>query len=153
MEISRNHLASVFGVSTRTVNDLETRGIIVKFGFDTYDQSKCTTAYCNHLREIAAGRGGEAAGQSLVSERARLAKQQADAHEIKNAKLRGDLLAADDVAREWTAIMQKLRAGLLAIPARAQQRLMHLTVHDVSELDLEIRAALGELADDGNSPG
>jgi phage terminase Nu1 subunit (DNA packaging protein) len=42
--------------------------------------------------------------------------------------------------------LRTLRAGVLAAPVRCQQRLPHLTAHDVSELDLELRAVLTELS-------
>ena len=150
MEVSRERLVRIFGITPRAVNDLEARAIIPKIYHGTYDLDLCVMGYVSHLREIAAGRGGEEAGKSLATERARLAKEQADAHELKNAKLRGDLLSAEDVGREWTAILQRVRAAILAVPARAQQRLAHLTAHDVSELDHEIRAALAEVGHDGN---
>ena len=38
-----------------------------------------------------------------------------------------------------------LSRGLLAVPSRVQQRLPHLTAHDVSELDREIRDVLAEV--------
>jgi phage terminase Nu1 subunit (DNA packaging protein) len=34
---------------------------------------------------------------------------------------------------------------MLAVPSRVSQRLPHLLAHDLSEIDLEIRAALAEL--------
>jgi phage terminase Nu1 subunit (DNA packaging protein) len=40
-----------------------------------------------------------------------------------------------------------LRAGMLAIPSRAAQRLPHLTAHDVAEIDSEVRGVRAELAE------
>jgi phage terminase Nu1 subunit (DNA packaging protein) len=34
---------------------------------------------------------------------------------------------------------------MLAVPSRVQQRLPHLTAHDVAEIDAEVRAALIEI--------
>ena len=43
-------------------------------------------------------------------------------------------------------MLRTVRAGMLAVPSRAQQQLPHLTPHDVAQIDSEIRAALIELA-------
>jgi hypothetical protein len=40
---------------------------------------------------------------------------------------------------------------MLAVPSRAAQRLPHLTAHDVAEIDVEVRAALTEIASAGYS--
>ena len=95
------------------------------------------------MRELATGRGGEAAITSATAERARLAKAQADSQELKNAALRGAVLDAGAVEREWAAILRTVRAGMLAVPpSRAAQRLPHLTTHDVAAIDHEVRAVL-----------
>jgi phage terminase Nu1 subunit (DNA packaging protein) len=39
-----------------------------------------------------------------------------------------------------------LSRGLLAVPSRVQQRLPHLTAHDVAEIDREVRAMLTQLS-------
>ncbi len=148
MDVSRERLVRIFGISPRAINDLGSRGILVKSGHDCYDLDLSVIAYTSHLREIASGRGGEAAGQNLTAERAKLAAIQAEEKSLKVAKAKGELVPADAVAREWIAILQRVRAALLAVPARAQQRL-NLTTKDVSELDLEIRAVLTEIGTDG----
>ena len=97
---------------------------------------------------MASGRGGEEQVYELTAERARLAKEQADAHEMKNAISRGQLVEADHVRREWSDILRKVRAAILASPSRLRQRLPHLTAHDVEAMDGELRRALSEAASD-----
>src|SRR3954464_630052 len=46
----------------------------------------------------------------LDRERTRLAKEQADGHELKNAQLRGDLLPADEVVAGWAAAIGRARS-------------------------------------------
>ena len=70
--------------------------------------------------------------------------------ELKNARQRGSLLEAEAVEREWGDILRTVRAGMLALPSRVAQRLPHLTAHDVSEIDAEVRAVLAEI---GTSQG
>ena len=81
----------------------------------------------------------------VTNERARLARAQAELAEQKLAHQRGSLLECGAVEREWTDVLRTVRAGMLAVPSRVAQRLPHLTPHDVSEIDAEIRAALAEI--------
>ena len=81
-----------------------------------------------------------------TEQRARLAAAQAELAELKAAKLRGTLLDAGEVEAEWSSILRVLRAAMLAVPSRVGQRLPHMTSHDLSEIDAEIRIALSDLA-------
>jgi len=49
---------------------------------------------------------------------------------------------------EWSGVLWTVRAGMLAVPSRFQQRLPHLSAHDVAEIDREIREALTEMGGD-----
>jgi len=66
------------------------------------------------------------------------ARAMAEKVETANARQRGALLEAGAVEAEWTGVLRGVRARLLAVPFR----LPHLTPHDVSEMDAEIRAEL-----------
>lgn len=139
-------LADLFGVTTRTITDLAKRGIIVRAGRG-YALTASVHGYCDHLRKLATGRGGDQAIASATAERARLAREQADHIALKNAVARRKLVADADVETEWSGILRTVRAGMLAVPSRCQQRLPGLTAHDVSEIDREVRAALTELGE------
>jgi phage terminase Nu1 subunit (DNA packaging protein) len=80
-----------------------------------------------------------------TKERGRLAAAQADIAEQKVAKMRGSMLDAQVVASEWSAVLQTVRAGMLAVPSRCAARLPHLSKHDVAEIDAEVRAAAVEI--------
>lgn len=105
-------------------------------------------AYVEHLREIAAGRTHINVGSGLAQERERETRERADALAMKNAAARRELLPAKEVETMWSDILRLVRARFLALPSRLQQRLGHLTKHDLTILDREIRDALSELADD-----
>jgi phage terminase Nu1 subunit (DNA packaging protein) len=51
-----------------------------------------------------------------------------------------------EVEADWSATLRNVRAGMLAVPSRAAQRLPHLLAHDVSEIDAEIRMVLAAMA-------
>lgn len=80
-----------------------------------------------------------------TKQRARLAAAQADVASIKAAKMRGELVPAEDVEREWSGVLRTIRAGVLAISSRVAQRCPQLDAHAISEIDLEARAVLAEL--------
>lgn len=85
---------------------------------------------------------------AAAAERARLARAQADAVEIRNARARGALLEAAAVEAEWCGGLRTVRAEMLAVPSRVAQRLPHLTPHDAGEIDAEVRAVLTEVGED-----
>ena len=139
---SADALGSLLGISGRSVRDLASRGIIGKAGAGRYPVRESVRSYCKHLREQAAARSGSS---TLTDERIRVAREQADKLAMQNALARGEMIAAREVESAWTATLREVRAALLAMPGRIQQRLVHLTAHDVSEIDREIRDALTEI--------
>jgi terminase small subunit / prophage DNA-packing protein len=49
---------------------------------------------------------------------------------------------------EWPGVLRTVRAGMLAVLSRAAQRLPHLTAHDVTMIDREVRDVLTEIGND-----
>ncbi|WP_191569056.1 terminase small subunit [Paracoccus yeei] len=147
-EVSARQLGEILGLNERTVRDLVDRGVVTRTGRGRYDLFGSILAYVEHLRAVAAGRGGEAASYDLTRERARLAKEQADERELRNATLRGELVEVEAVKREWTDILRSIRSRVLSVPSRVRQSLPHLTGHDVERIDGELRRALEEAARD-----
>jgi terminase small subunit / prophage DNA-packing protein len=137
-------LADMLGISTRSIRQHAKDGILVRAGKE-YALAPSVRAYCDHLRKLATGRGGEAAMSTATAQRARLAKAQADFVETKNKRASGELVPAAEVETAWSGVLRTVRAGLLAVPSRVQQRLPHLTAHDVSEIDREVRDVLTDL--------
>lgn len=151
IEISGRDLAAAFGVSERSVREFADRGLVAKVGRGKYRLIESVQMYTAHLREVASGRGGEEGVLDLTAERARLAKEQADAVSLKNAASRRELVPAVDIERGWTTVCRRVRNAMLAVPSRVRQSLPHLTAYDGSVIDREIRDALSELGnDDGN---
>lgn len=110
-------VAKHIGVTPKYVNDLINESVIEKRPRGQYDIDECRNAYIKRLRENAAGRA--ASGElDLVAERARLAKEQADAKEMDNAIGRGDLVYIEDVAKQFENMLTKVRTKLLALPTK-----------------------------------
>jgi phage terminase Nu1 subunit (DNA packaging protein) len=137
-------LAALLGVSVQTIRDLARRGIIVRTG-RTFALEEAIPSYCAHLRKLATGRGGEQTINSAATDRGRLAKAQADSVEIKNARLRGELVDAHEVDIRWASMVRAARSGVMAMPSRISQRLPHLSAHDIVVMEAELRAALTEM--------
>lgn len=147
--IHESELADLLGITANRVRTLARDGVLKRSGRASYNRREAVRAYCGNLREKASrlGRPATAESDALKSESIRVKRAQADAQELKNAALRGELLDATAVERQWASILRDLRAGLLAVPSRVGAKLPHLTAHDLSEIDREIRHSLERLSD------
>lgn len=117
------------GISQPAVSDLVRRRVLL----DGASGDEWLLAYCDHLREVAAGRGGDNALE-LAAERARLAKEQADKIAMANAVTRGELAPAHLL--EEVLAKAGARAGriLETIPGMLRRRLPQLTADDIAEV-------------------
>lgn len=88
--VTADELGGLLGIAARTVRELATRGVLVKAARGRYDAPASIASYCRHLREIAAGRVGDAQ-PGLTSERARQAREQARWRGDENAIPGGNL--------------------------------------------------------------
>jgi terminase small subunit / prophage DNA-packing protein len=84
----------VLDLSERNVRQLAREGKMPKAKHGEYDLIACVQGYIRHLRAVAAGHKSEDSKLDLTEERARLAKEQADAQELENAVSREELVPA-----------------------------------------------------------
>ena len=133
-------LAHRIGASTRTVGNLAAKGIAVRGpngrGFHLWASIR---NYFQDLRTASAGRA------SVSDIRKRVLTAQAQKLEHENAVARDEFWPADETLNLMHAQHQRLRSLMLAVPARASQRLPHLSNHDVHEIEQEVIAALFEV--------
>lgn len=120
---------SLVGITQPAVSDLQSRGVLAPGA----TAGVWLLAYTEHLREMAAGRGGEG-GLELARERARLAKEQADKVAMQNAVTRGELAPAHVL--EEVLARAGARAGrvLETIPGEIKRRAPQLTSDDISAI-------------------
>ena len=122
-------MAALLGIVASQVRLKARDGILIRSGRGRYDVRASLSNYLAQLRD-AASRGGrqgqEEANRELKAESIRVKRAQADAQELKNAALRGELLDATAVERQWAAILRDVRAELLAVPSRVGAKLPHL---------------------------
>ncbi|MCH8167164.1 MAG: hypothetical protein IIC03_04455 [Proteobacteria bacterium] len=116
--VKLTEVASHLGLSVTRVSQLISADILPKAPRGRHDLAACRLAYLEHLREIAAGRGSRDGGLDLVAERARLARAQAEKVERENKIADGLYLEVAVVHRLVTGSFARVRAKLLASPAR-----------------------------------
>ncbi|CAA2104962.1 hypothetical protein MBUL_02957 [Methylobacterium bullatum] len=138
-------LADLLGVHIRQIPKFADAGTVVRVAHGEYDRDASIRLHVEHLRKVA---GGRSQSSTLAAERERLTKAQADAAELKLAASRAELIPAKDVETEWATVLQGIRASMLALPSRIQQRLGTLSAADVSIIDREIRDVLDEVGND-----
>ena len=141
-----SEVAAHLGVSSKYVNDLIAKGYIEKKDRGKYDIDECRASYIHNLREAAAGRAANG-DLDLAEERARLAKEQADAKEMQNMVERGELLYMDDVIKDFEEQLMNCKTKLLAAPTKvAAEIFASRDVQEVQEIMEEaIKDALSEL--------
>ncbi len=114
------------GISQPAVSGLVSRGVLS----EGETAATWLLSYCEHLREIAAGRGGDQVGE-LAAERARLARAQAEKFEMANAVTRAELapkrLLSDVLARTLARVARLLDT----IPGELRRRNPALSADDI----------------------
>ena len=114
------------------------------------DLDATRVAYIRHLRAVAS-RHKSVGGLDLTQERARLAAAQREKTEIEVARLRGELIPADEVKQAAFALARRVRDRLMLVPHRLAVTLAANPNPAAMEQKMEesLREALEELADRG----
>jgi phage terminase Nu1 subunit (DNA packaging protein) len=135
-------------LSERRFYELLDQSVVTRMPASQYDLDIVREQYVEHLRGVAAGRTSGEDGLDLTAERARLAKEQADAQEMKNARERADLLPRDDVHLSVTESFTRVRAKLLSLPSKLAPMVFSLaTLAEVRDVITKaINEALAELS-------
>lgn len=134
-----NHL----GIDQAVLSRLIKESVLDKQDRGKYDVDAVRLQYLKHIRNLA---GNNNNNLELGAERARLAKEQADAKEMENAVERGDLVYIEKVARQFEQQLTKARNKLLAAPTKvAAEAHAAATVKEVREI---IEAAIIEALDE-----
>ncbi len=145
---SQGEVAKYLGISEKFFGDLLRQGVFTKQPRNFWDFDQCRLEYIKHLRDAAAGRlhNGDL---DLNEERARLAKEQADAKEMENAIARGELVYIEDVAKQFEKGLERARTKLLALPSKVAPEVHACaTAKEVQAIiESNIVEALSELAE------
>lgn len=87
-----------------------------------------------------------APAQAVSRQRELLLKAQTESWELRNAKMRGELIPLDDHRRELADVVAVVRAEMLALPGRIARDL-GLSKADALRVDQVVRAAMNALAE------
>lgn len=124
--LTQAQFGDLVGISQQAVSDLCRRQVLR----DGEPARTWLLAYCEHLRDIAAGRGGEGALE-LATERARLAREQADKIAMQNAVTRGALAPAYLLEEVLARAGARASRILDTIPGEIRRRVPQLTSDDI----------------------
>lgn len=105
------------GISQPAVSDLLARGVLA----EGESGGAWLKQYCRHLREIAAGRA-TSGDFDLATERARLAKEQADKVAMQNAIQRGELAPVAAMEAVLATVGTRVGKILDTIPGLVRRR-------------------------------
>jgi terminase small subunit / prophage DNA-packing protein len=122
--VGRPELCQIFGATKHEVEKWPGEGclFVEKPGTRGGDWKFDTADVADWLARQALVEAGLQKPLDLEKERARLAKAQADAQELKNAQAEGQLLPANEVEGLWQLAAGRCRGILLGIPNSSAER-------------------------------
>lgn len=140
------------GISRQAVSSLLARGHLPQDG--TFGD--WLLAYCERLRNAAAGRGTSGDGESLdlVQERAALARSQREAQDLKNAIARGEYAPIEVITATLANAAKVVADALDVLPMRIKARnpdlppeALQLIVETMAQARNDMADSVAELAD------
>ena len=137
-------ISKLLDLSERRVQQLSREGVIPKAERGRYELVPAVQGYIRYLRD----RSLEVGVVSIDVARQRKTAAEAELAEIELAKARADVVAIDDVAKQWDTILSGVRTRLLALPTKVAPMVAPETDQSlVKECIADaVHIALGELA-------
>ena len=148
MKTSATHplktIATLLDLSERRVQQLSQEGVIPKSERGRYELVPAVQGYVHFLRDRNVSPGVV----SLDVARQRKTAAEAELAEIELAKARADVVAIEDVAKRWDAILSGVRTRMLALPSKVAPMVTHENDQGIVKECIEdaIHTALGELS-------
>jgi len=147
VDLDAKAVQSVFGelvgISQQAVSKQLDKGVLT--AGESYRQ--WLVAYCSHLRELAAGRGGDDA-ESLMRARTADALASAELKQLQIQERAGQLVPVEDIEPAITAMVTAARTELLTLPQKvaAAYRGLYGNDHDPSIVEELVHESLSHLA-------
>ena len=117
--ISKAHAAALAGVGVRRLDQLAHEDDPPPRSSDGTYPPKEFGDWLRRRQLASLGVAQDGTVYDYDAERARLTHHQANIASLDEAKRRGELIPAEDVAREWADMVGRCRSKLLALPAIA----------------------------------
>lgn len=142
-----NVIAKLLDLSIRRVYQLTNEGVIPKAEKGRYELVPAVQGYIRYLRDRAIG-ADALPDESARASRARLLKAQAEAQEMENAKVRGELLPREPLEQAIGAAFGVVRNRILAIDKKLPMRVLGCnSLPEIQAISSEMHnEALNELA-------
>ena len=140
-------IAKLLDLSERRVQQLTREGVITKAERGRYELVPVVRGDIRYLRDRAIG-ADALPDESARASRARLLKAQAEAQEMENAKVRGELLPREPVEQALAAVFGVVRNRILAIDKKLPMRVLGCnSLPEIQAISSEMHnEALNELA-------
>lgn len=140
--IGQSKFGYLVGISQPAVSGLVARGVLKEGG----TLRQWLLDYTGNLREQAAGRASSG-DLDLVSERARLAKAQADGKELENAVKRDEYAPYHLLTQALAQMSHEVVSIMEALPVKLKKISDRLTAEDLDLIEREIVKARNAAAD------
>lgn len=132
--VTQATFGALVGVSQQAVSDLQARGVLAA----GQPVGVWLTAYCDHMREVAAGRDPDGL---LAGERTRLAREQADRIALQNALARREYAPVVLLEELLASAARQVGTQLDAILPEMRRRFPYLAGEPVRFLEERLVAA------------
>lgn len=139
--VTQLEFAAAVGVSQQAVSELVRAGVLPAGG----NAQEWLLAYCQRLREQAAGRlGAEIGGLDLATERAALAREQRLGLEIKNATLRGEFAPVSLLSEVLATASQSVSERFEHLPGVLRKACPWIGQSEMDQISSTIASARNE---------
>ena len=142
-----NVIAKLLDLTIRRVYQLTNEGVIPRAEKGRYELVPAVQGYIRYLRDRAVG-ADALPDESARASRARLIKAQAEAQEMENAKVKGELLPREPLVQALSAAFGIVRNRILAIDKKLPMRVLGCnSLPEIQAITSEMHyEALSELA-------
>ena len=149
-----NVIAKLLDLTIRRVYQLTNEGVIPRAEKGRYELVPAVQGYIRYLRDRAVG-ADALPDESARASRARLIKAQAEAQEMENAKVKGELLPREPLVQALSAAFGIVRNRILAIDKKLPMRVLGCnSLPEIQAITSEMHnEALSELANFNLSRG
>ena len=133
-KLSLSAISQLLKLTERRIQQLAKDEVIPKAQRGEYEMIPCVHGYIDYLK---AKIGREFTAEDLAINRNRLLKAQADLAEIEKQKQEGELIAKDEVKKNWLSILTVIKSKLLSMPNKVAPVVM--TYKNVNEVKLILK--------------
>ena len=133
-KLSLSAISQLLKLTERRIQQLAKDEVIPKAQRGEYEMIPCVHGYIDYLK---AKIGREFTAEDLAINRNRLIKAQADLAEIEKQKQEGELIAKDEVKKNWLSILTVIKSKLLSMPNKVAPVVM--TYKNVNEVKLILK--------------